>query len=120
MQVSKIFLLPIMLVQFCTLWAQQPNMSQLVGINIKPQQNASKGTKFNSIRSWHLFSDDISQGGGGMEMDALSMLRLLRLTLQTRNYVGIPVTTLISSSIMMLITKVLRNASFRYCMAMHP
>jgi hypothetical protein len=46
------------------LFAQQPTMNQLVGINVKPQENLQGATRFSTIRSWHLFEDDISQGGG--------------------------------------------------------
>jgi hypothetical protein len=47
--------------------AQQPTMAQLVGINVKPQEKLSGMTKFSTIRSWHLFADDISLGGGGWQ-----------------------------------------------------
>jgi hypothetical protein len=68
------------------LFAQQPTMNQLVGINVKPQENLQGATRFSTIRSWHLFEDDISQGGGGMETAALSMP-------VTRSSGGIPVIT---------------------------
>jgi hypothetical protein len=53
----------------------QPTIGEMVGVNVKPQQNTTRINRVAYARSFQLFADDIGSTPGGGGKPALSRVR---------------------------------------------